>query len=198
MNQDVPEDTPNEAAAPHLLRDLRADMEIILRYLNRPVSPSSVLWACFGCDAFIILAMYRTRQWCRRWHIPLVNRVVRLMETAMFSIELGNDIELGHGVYFMHSLGTVVGGNSKIGEGVIFLGNNTIGASTSKGCPRIGKGTVIGAGARVLGEIDIGERCMVGANAVVVRSIPAGKMAVGIPAAVVGDYNPGSPATNGA
>ncbi|MEY4581385.1 MAG: hypothetical protein RL701_6088, partial [Pseudomonadota bacterium] len=47
------------------------------------------------------------------------------------------------------------------------------------------------AGARVLGNIEIGEGCMIGANAVVVRSVPAGKVVTGIPAKVVGDYRPG-------
>lgn len=104
-----------------------------------------------------------------------------------FAIELGNDIELGPGVFFLHSVGTVVGGDAKIGEGCVFLGNNTVGSSGGPGAPRIGARTVIGAGARVLGKIVIGEDCILGANTVVVDDIPAGKVAMGIPARVTGD-----------
>lgn len=170
-----------------LLSDIWLDMRMILQFWNRPQNLRNVIWACFACDAFILLAMFRTRQWLRRHHVPLVNRIIRMMETILFSVELGNDIELGHGVFFMHTLGTVVGGNSKLGDGCILLGSNTIGASTDSAYPRIGARTVIGAGARILGGIEIGENCMIGANAVVVRDVPAGKVAVGIPARIQGD-----------
>ncbi len=170
-----------------LVGDIWLDLKMILAYWNRPLSLRNILWAFLACDGFIILVMFRTRQWFRRHHIPFVNRFIRLLETALFSIELGNDIELGHGVFFMHSVGTVVGGDAKIGDACIFLGNNTIGANTEPGCPRIGARTVIGAGARVLGRIEIGADCVLGANAVIVHDIPAGKVAVGIPARVTGD-----------
>jgi serine O-acetyltransferase len=160
---------------------------MILAYWDKPQNLRNILWAVLACDGFIILMMFRTRRWFRRHHIPFVNRILRLLETALFSIELGNDIELGHGVFFMHSVGTVIGGDAKIGDACIFLGNNTIGGSTEPGCPRIGPRTIIGAGARVLGKIEVGEDCVLGANAVVVDDIPAGKVAVGIPARVAGD-----------
>lgn len=169
------------------MSDIWLDLKIILKYFNRPLTTRNVLWALFACDGFVVLAMFRTRQWFRRHHIPLVNRLVRGMETAFFAIELATEIELGHGVLFMHTVGTVVGYGSKIGDGCVFLGNNTIGASERGGAPRVGARTVIGAGVRVLGDIEIGEDCVLGANAVVVDSIPAGKIAVGIPAKVKGD-----------
>lgn len=170
-----------------LLGDIWLDMKGILANRKMAVTPRNMAWAVFACDGFAILAMFRTRQWCRRHHIPVVNRVVRGLETALYAIELGNDIELGHGVYFLHSVGTVVGGDAKIGAGCVFLGNNTIGTSGGPGAPRIGSHTVIAAGARVLGNIDIGENCVLGANSVVVRDVPSGKVAVGIPARISGD-----------
>jgi serine O-acetyltransferase len=72
----------------------------------------------------------------------------------------------------------------------VLLGNITIGSAESGGAPRIGARTILGAGVRVLGDIEIGENCAVGANAVVLASIPAGKVAVGIPARVVKDNRP--------
>ena len=170
-----------------LVSDIWLDLKMILGHLNRPVTVRNVLWAALGCDGFILLAMFRTRQRLRRYHIPLANRIVRLLETALFAVELANDARLGHGVFFMHSVGTVVGGDSEIGDGCILLGNNTLGQAEQQGYPRIGARTIIGSGARVIGKIEVGENCVLGANAVVVSNIPAGKVATGIPARIVGD-----------
>jgi len=170
-----------------LLGELWIDMKMILQANNKPLNLRNVLWAWSACDGFILLIMFRTRQRFRRYHIPVVNRLIRMMETVLFAIELANDAELGQGVYFMHTVGTVLGGDTKIGDGCLLLGNNTLGQAEVQGYPRIGARTIIGAGARVLGKIEVGADCMVGANAVVVSDVPAGKIALGIPARVVGD-----------
>ncbi|MEY4510804.1 MAG: hypothetical protein RLZZ450_2926 [Pseudomonadota bacterium] len=170
-----------------LVKDIWLDLKMILAACNRPLELRHALWAFFACDGFILLMMFRTRQWLRRYHIPVLGRLVRLMETALFAVEISNDAELGHGVYFMHTVGTVIGGDAKIGDGCLLLGNNTIGQAERQGYPMIGAGTIIGAGVRVLGKIVVGDDCALGANAVVVDDVPSGKVAVGIPARVVGD-----------
>jgi serine O-acetyltransferase len=180
-----------------LIGDLRADIEHILEYLKLNPTLRNVTWVVLACDSFAISTLFRTRQWCRRKGVPGVSRVLRALETGLFAIELGNDIELGRGVYFLHTVGTVVGGDAKIGDGCVFLGNITIGGEGSVTAPRIGARTVIGAGARVLGDIVVGENCMLGANAVVVDDVPAGKVVVGIPARVVGDNRPRSDEVGG-
>jgi serine acetyltransferase len=169
------------------LYDIRRDMYMILAYENRPATLKNYLWIWLACDAFAILVSFRLRKLLRRWRIPFLNRLIRLWQTAFYAIELGMDIELGHGVYFVHSVGTVVGGDAKIGEGCVFFGNNTIGAARFKGSPVIGAHTVIGAGVRILGTINVGPYCFLGANAVVVDDIEEGKIAVGIPARVIAD-----------
>jgi serine O-acetyltransferase len=170
-----------------LLDDLRTDLQYILEYLNLPATPKNIGWVLVSCDSFAITSMFRVRQWCRKRKIPVVSRVLRGLETALFAIDLGKDVELGRGVYFLHSVGTVVGGDAKVGDRCVFLGNNTVGAEGGVAAPRIGAGTVIGAGARVLGNIEVGENCMIGANAVVLQAVPAGKVVVGIPGKVIGD-----------
>jgi serine O-acetyltransferase len=163
------------------------DLKMILAANEKPLNLRNALWAISSCDGFILLMMYRTRKWTRRLHIPIANRFIRMMETALFAVEISNDAELGRGVFFMHTVGTVIGGDSKIGDGCLLLGNNTLGQAERIGYPRIGAGTIIGAGVRVLGKIEVGENCALGANAVVVSDVPAGKVALGIPARVVGD-----------
>lgn len=168
------------------LYDILQDMKLILSYEGRGLRPKDIAWALFGCDAFMLLFTFRLRKLARKYRIPFVNRLLRFVQTMLYAIELGIDIELGHGVYFVHSVGTVVGGDARIGEGCVFFGNNTIGAARFRGSPDIGAYTVIGAGVRILGSIEVGENCFFGANAVVVDAIPANSIAVGIPARVIG------------
>ena len=109
---------------------------------------------------------------------------MRLAQTALFGIEIGKDVELGRGIYFVHTVGTVIGGTARIGDRVKFMGNNTVGTGRDDGYPVIEHDVVIGAGARILGPITIGARSVIGANAVVLRSMPPDSLAVGIPAVV--------------
>src|SRR5439155_13517959 len=126
----------------------------------------------------------RMREAARRWHVPGMNHALRIVQTAVYSIEIGNDVELGEGVNFTHTLGIVVGGDSRVGARVKFLGNNTIGTAKENGYPVIEDDVVIGCGARVLGPIRIGKGALIGANAVVLSDVPPGAVVSGIPAKV--------------
>lgn len=136
-------------------------------------------------DAWQILLLFRLRKLALRTRIPLVNRLLRLCQMVFAGIELGNDVELGEGVYFIHSLGTVVGGDARVGDRVRFMGNNTVGTARDNGYPVIEDDVEIGCGARILGPVRIGRGAVIGANAVVLHDIPAGAVAVGIPARVL-------------
>lgn len=136
-------------------------------------------------DAFYLLLFVRLRRFCRRFHIPVMNRVLRTLQMVFGGIEIGDQVTLGDGVYFIHSLGTVVGGTSRVGNRVRFMGNNTIGTARDNGCPTIGDDVEIGAGARILGPVHVGARAVIGANAVVLSNLPADCVAVGAPARVI-------------
>lgn len=136
-------------------------------------------------DAWIILLLFRIRKLCLRWRIPVVNRVLRLLQMMFAGVELGNGVELGAGVYFIHSLGTVVGGDARVGNRVRFYGNNTVGTARDNGYPVIEDDVEVGCGARILGPVRIGARSVIGANAVVLSDIPPDCVAVGAPARVV-------------
>ena len=149
-----------------------------------PPSMREALKAALSQDGYKVLLFSRVRESARRWHIPGVNHALRLATTVLYSIEIGNDIELGDGINFTHTLGTVIGGTSKVGARVKFMGNNTIGSAKDNGCPVIEDDVVIGCGARVLGPIRIGKGATIGANAVVLTDVPAGAIATGIPAKI--------------
>ena len=136
-------------------------------------------------DAYLLLLLFRLRRVCQIAHIPILNRVLRVVQMVFGGIELGNAITLGAGVYFVHSLGTVVGGTAVVGDRVRFMGNNTVGTARNNGCPTIEDDVEIGCGARILGPVRIGARAVIGANAVVLSDVPSDAVAVGAPARII-------------
>lgn len=136
-------------------------------------------------DAYMLLFLFRLRRAVLASRIPILNRVLRICQIVFGGVELGNDITLGSGVYFIHSLGTVVGGDARVGDRVRFMGCNTVGTARDNGYPVIGDDVEVGCGARILGPVRIGARAVIGANAVVLDDVPPDTVVVGIPARVV-------------
>jgi serine O-acetyltransferase len=94
--------------------------------------------------------------------------------------------KVGEAVYLPHPVGVVIGDNAVIADGVTIYQNVTIGQDGAAGrCPRIDAGATIFAGATVIGDIEIGAGAVIGANAVVNTSVPAGHIAVGVPARIL-------------
>jgi serine O-acetyltransferase len=167
-----------------LLRKLVTDAVELARAMGEKPTAKAAAKAAASQDGYKVLMLTRVRETARRWHVPGVNHALRLVQTALYGIEIGNTVELGEGVNFAHTLGTVVGGTSKVGARVKFLGNNTIGTAKDNGCPVIEDDVVIGCGARVLGPIRVGKGAFIGANAVVLSDVPPGAVVSGIPARV--------------
>jgi serine O-acetyltransferase len=135
-------------------------------------------------DGSQVLLLSRLRQAAGRWRLPVVGPALRRVQTALFGVEIARDVTLGEGVVFLHTVGIVIRGDSRIGDRVTFLGGNTVGSIGWRGYPRIGNDVVIGAGARILGPVTIGDGATIGANAVVLTDVPPGATAVGVPAVV--------------
>ena len=136
-------------------------------------------------DAWLLLLLFRIRRVVLALRVPVVNRVLRMIQMMCGGVEIGNEVTLGSGVYFIHSLGTVVGGDARVGNRVRFMGGNTVGTARDNGYPVIEDDVEIGCGARILGPVRVGARAVIGANAVVITDVPAGAVAVGIPARIV-------------
>lgn len=140
--------------------------------------------AVLTTDSFRILAMNRVREAARRLHVPLVNTVLRNLQQVYAGVEIGKDVTLGEGVYFVHPVGVVIGGDARIGARVRFYGSNTVGTAKDDGYPVIEDDVWLGAGCRILGPIRVGARSRIGANAVVLQDVPPDHVAVGIPARI--------------
>lgn len=127
-------------------------------------------------------AWYRLACWCRANRIPLMVGSIHRWLFFRFGLEIAGDIE--GGLYLAHPVGTVIN-VSHMGQNCSIIAAVTIGMRNKWAFPVIGDGVFIGAGARILGEIIIGDHVKIGANAVVVTDIPDHATAVGVPARVI-------------
>jgi serine O-acetyltransferase len=157
----------------------------LARAVGGTADARTIASAALSTDAFRILALQRAREAARATHVPLANHLLRVLQTSIFGVEIGKDVTLGYGVYFVHTHGIVIGGDARVGDRVRFYGSNTIGTAKDDGYPVLEEDVWVGAGARILGPIRIGARARIGANAVVLSDVPADGVAVGIPARVL-------------
>jgi serine O-acetyltransferase len=178
-----------------MLRELMLDAFDLARVSAKGVVSVRTVTGALLLDSYSVLALWRARTFARRMRLPGLNRLLRLTQSAVFGLEIGNEVEIGNGVYFVHPLGTVLGGTSRIGNRVCLMGNNTIGTAKDNGYPVLEDDVVVGCGARVLGPVRVGARSIIGANAVVVHDVPPDSVAVGIPAKIRPMHAPPADAT---
>ena len=133
------------------------------------------------------------------WHRAVVHRLWRagmrwlarwLAHWGRFAtgIEIHPGAQIGRRVFIDHGMGVVIGETAEIGDDTTLYHGVTLGGTSwnkGKRHPTLGRGVVIGAGAKVLGPIRVGDGAKIGSNAVVVRDVPPAATAVGIPARIV-------------
>ncbi len=123
------------------------------------------------------------------WGIKWLGRFVSVFSRWLTGIEIHPGAIVGERVFFDHAMGVVVGETAEIGDGcTIYQGVTLGGTSLYKGVkrhPTLGKNVVVSAGAKVLGGFTVGDGAKIGSNAVVIKPVPAGATAVGIPARII-------------
>jgi serine O-acetyltransferase len=134
------------------------------------------------------IANYRIANWLHRKGLRLIARIWMGFSQLITNIDIHPAATIGRRVFIDHGIGVVVGETAIIGNDVTIYQGVTLGGvslNPGKRHPTVEQGVVIGAGAKVLGNITIGYESKIGANSVVVRSVPPESTAVGIPAKVV-------------
>ncbi len=117
--------------------------------------------------------------------------------SAVFQTDIHPAARLGRGIFLDHATGLVVGETAAIGDNVSILHSVTLGGTGKEGAdrhPKIGSGVLIGAGAKVLGNIEIGCCSRIAAGSVVLNPVPANSTVAGVPARVVGEAGCSEPA----
>jgi len=123
-----------------------------------------------------------------RWRLKLFARWISQLARVLTGIEIHPGASIGPGLFIDHGMGVVIGETAELGaEVTLYQGVTLGGTSLEKGKrhPTLGDGVVVGAGAKVLGAITVGEYSRVGANAVVVKAVPACAVVVGVPGEIV-------------
>jgi serine acetyltransferase len=156
-------------------------------------------WRANGRDwtrpGFQALAVHRFGNWRMKVKPKILRAPLSVLYRTLFrctrnfyGIELPYTAELGRRVVIEHQTGIVVHGNSRVGDDCIIRHGVTIGNRRIDhpfDAPTLGRGVNIGAGAKILGSVRVGDGAQIGANAVVNIDVPAGATAVGIPARIV-------------
>ena len=140
-----------------------------------------VLLTYAGLHAIIC---YRIAHLLARLKIPLLPRFIMTLARWLTGIEIHPSATIGRGLFIDHGAGVVIGETAIIGQRVTLFQGVTLGGTgkeRGKRHPTIGDDVVVGAGAKVLGNITIGKNSMVGANAVVIRDVPEHSTVVGVP-----------------
>lgn len=134
--------------------------------------------------AFRAVAWFRVGQWCKYKGVRAAGYIQRML-MRKYGLEIAVHAPIGGGLYIPHPVGTVIM-PERIGKNCSIIASVTIGMRNEWKFPVFGDNVFIGAGARVLGGITIGDDAVIGANAVVIHDVPAATTVVGIPARPVG------------
>ncbi len=130
----------------------------------------------------IVIRFYKAMRWCWNRKLTLCAKIIWRLIQILFACYIPPTTVLEDGVVIAHGVGIVIHQNSVIGQGTVIYQNVTVGSG--KG-PKIGKNCILGVGCCVLGNITLGDNVKVGANAVVLESVPDNCTVVGVPARIV-------------
>ncbi|MDR2637594.1 MAG: serine O-acetyltransferase, partial [Zoogloeaceae bacterium] len=123
-----------------------------------------------------------------RWKLKWLARFLAHIARGLTGIEIHPGAKIGRRFFIDHGMGVVIGETAEVGDNVTLYHGVTLGGTSwneGKRHPSLGNGVVVGAGAKVLGPVYIGDDAKIGSNAVVTRDVPAGATAVGIPARIL-------------
>jgi serine O-acetyltransferase len=137
---------------------------------------------------FHALLAYRLSHHLWRMGVPVLPRVISYAARWLTGIEIHPAAKIGTGFFIDHGMGVVIGETAEIGDYVTLFQGVTLGGTGKehgKRHPTLGNHVVVGAGAKILGGIKVGDNVKIGANSVVLKSVPANSTVIGVPARVI-------------
>lgn len=168
---------------------LQIDFKIIF---ERDLVQGHWLEAIFCCPGWQAIVLHRIASMLWERKITLFPRLISHLGRFFTGIEIHPGAKIGKGVFIDSGMGVAIGETAVVGDYCCLSQDVTLGGTGKKHCkrhPTLGNNVTVGAGARILGNIVIGDRCIVGASAVVLQDVPPDCTVVGIPARIVKNNN---------
>src|SRR5512139_774178 len=156
--------------------------------LSMDPAATSKLEVTLTYSGFHALLFYRFAHGLWKRSVPFIPRAMSQLARFLTGIEIHPGASIGSGLFIDHGMGVVIGETSEIGDNVTLFQGVTLGGTgkqRGKRHPTIGNHVVVGAGAKVLGPITIGDYVKIGANSVVLQDVPDHSTVVGIPGRIV-------------
>ncbi|ADY73256.1 serine O-acetyltransferase [Desulfurobacterium thermolithotrophum DSM 11699] len=168
-----------------MLKRIKEDIKVVF---ERDPAARSIVEVLLCYPGLHAVWLHRIAHWLWNHNLRLLARLVSHFSRWLTGIEIHPGAKIGRRFFIDHGMGVVIGETTEIGDDVTIYHQVTLGGtSTKKGKrhPTIGNNVVIGAGAKVLGPVKIGDNCKIGANSVVVKDVPPNSTVVGIPGKVI-------------
>ena len=165
-----------------MFKNLKYDLNKVME--NDPAARSKIEVFLLYPTIHVLIA-YRIAHYFYTKKLFFLARLISQISRFFTGIEIHPGAKIGRGLVIDHGMGVVIGETAEIGDDVLLYHGVTLGGTgkdKGKRHPTLGNNVVIGAGAKVLGPIYIGSNSKVGANSVVLKDVPEGATAVGIPA----------------
>ncbi|MEI6444040.1 MAG: serine O-acetyltransferase [Nostocales cyanobacterium ELA583] len=164
---------------------LRTDFRIIF---ERDPAARNWLEVLFCYPGLQALVFHRFAHWWHSIGIPFFPRLMSHIARFLTGIEIHPGAVIGEGVFIDHGMGVVIGETAIIGNYALIYQGVTLGGTgkeSGKRHPTLGENVVVGAGAKVLGNIEIGDNVRIGAGSVVLRDVPSSCTVVGVPGRII-------------
>jgi serine O-acetyltransferase len=168
-----------------VLKTLIADFRIIF---ERDPAARNWLEVLFCYPGLQALAFHRFAHQLYRLRVPFLPRLISYVARFFTGIEIHPGAEIGRGVFIDHGMGVVIGETAIVGNYSLIYQGVTLGGTgkeSGKRHPTLGENVVVGAGAKVLGNIQISNNVRIGAGSVVLRDVPSDCTVVGVPSRIV-------------
>ena len=158
-----------------MLDNLRRDAARLKSYGSLPY-PWSLIESLLFDNGFQAVVLYRWARWFKRCKIPFLGPFTARVSLFLTGVDISPSAEIGPGLRISHGVGIVVGGYARIGSGAVLLHQVTLGSPSERRVaemPTLGDDVFVSAGAKLIGAITLGDRVVVGPNAVVAEDVPA-------------------------
>ena len=174
-----------------LLQSIRGDIQAAK---DRDPAATSTLEVIFTYPGFHARQLHRLAHTLHTRGLRLPARLISHLGRALTGIEIHPGARIGERFFIDHGMGVVIGETAVIGENCHLYQGVTLGGTSTKRAkrhPTLGKGVVVGAGAKVIGAVTIGDGAKIGAGSVVVTNVPPNATVVGVPGHIVAYADPG-------